>query len=269
MTRKRQPSKWSEEHFLDEMIKTEMTLESNQIELELFIRKPETSPPYPTVLFNHGSMGRSRRKDGYRHPAIPPRFTKLLNSWGWMVIHPQRRGIGNSMGQYREGFCPDKQEYLCDTKFSLNGFHHAMEDMEQIIKHVASRTDVEHSSLVVGGESRGGALALAVASKHPNLFTGAFSFVGGWMGQGCKKYSEINKQVFSGAGAFKKPTFWLHGTRDRFYRLNHCEETYQSYLKEGGVGKFKSYPTGHGLIVYRDLYSKELRAYLDHCKLTI
>ena len=156
---------WSEELILDEMIKTEMYLDSKAIELELFIRKPEALPPYPTVLFNHGSSGRSRRKDGYRHPFIPPiEFIKLLNSWGWMVILPQRRGIGNSMGDYQEGFCPEKQEYLCNTKYSVDGFRHAMEDMEHIVIHVMSRTDVEHNSFVVGGQSRGGALALAIVT---------------------------------------------------------------------------------------------------------
>lgn len=266
MIRNKQKNLWAEELFLDEMIKTEMRDDSQAIELEVFIRKPETPPPYPTILFNHGSMGRSNRKDGYRHPAIPPRLTKLLNSWGWMVIHPQRRGIANSMGTYGEGFCPEKQEYLCNTKLSVDGFDHAMEDMEHIVKHVVSRADVKRSSLVVAGQSRGGALALAIAGKHPELFSGAFSFVGGWMGRRCIKYAEINKQVFSGAGAFRKPTLWLHGTRDQYYRLKHCEETYKSYLKEGGVGEFRSYPAGHQLIAKRDLYSNELRAYLDSCK---
>lgn len=267
MTRKRQKNKWSNELFLDEMISTEISINSKSIELELFIRKPETAPPYPTVLFNHGSCGRSRRKDGYRHPFIPPiEFTKLLNSWGWMVILPQRRGIGNSMGEYREGFCPEKQEYLCNTKYSVDGFQHAMEDMEHILKHVTYRKDVEHSSLVVGGGSRGGALAIAIAGKHPELFSGAFSAVGGWMGQGCNRYAEINKQVYCGAGAFQKPTLWMHGTKDRFYHLKYCEETYQSYLKEGGSGEFISYPTGHQLIAYQELYSKDLRTYLDGCK---
>ena len=245
--------------FDSELIRTSMDHVGAPVSLEVLVRKPESNPPYPTVVFNHGSMGRSRRKDGYRHAWQPARFAKLLNSWGWMILLPQRRGIGESGGLYEEGFDPNKNEYTCDSKASIMGFERATEDMGHIVAYVSSRQDVETKRLVLAGQSRGGALAITYAARKPEMFSGAFSFVGGWMGQGCDRYDEINRAVYLGAGEYGKNTLWLHGSRDRFYKLSHCREIFERYESEGGQGSFNSYTTGHSLIVHQQHYRDELK----------
>jgi len=182
-----------------------------------------------------------------------------------MILLPQRRGVGQSGGSYREGFNSERNEYSCDPDEAIAGFEHAMEDMRHITTHVLSRPDIDADRLVLAGQSRGGALAMAQAAREPDAFAGVFSFVGGWMGRGCEHYVEINQKVYANAGNYEKSTLWFHGSRDRFYGLKHCQEIFDTYRAEGGQGSFESYKRGHFLIAYQEHYQEKLKEYLDSC----
>ena len=90
-----------------------------------------------------------------------------------MVAFPQRRGRGKSDGLYDEGFAPDRtQGYSCDPNRSLAGADRALKDLGAAIAALQRRPDVAGEQILLGGQSRGGALSIAYAGMHPGAGCG-------------------------------------------------------------------------------------------------
>src|SRR6202012_6118777 len=136
---------------------------------------------------------------------------------GLAVVLPSRRGRGGSEGLYDEGFAANRsQGYSCDPTLSLPGADRALRDIDAITEAILAQPFVDRSRLVVGGQSRGGILAIAWSGRHPEM-QAAINFVGGWMGAGCQSASVINTTLFKRGATFGKATLWLYGEDDPYY----------------------------------------------------
>ena len=188
-----------------------------------------------------------------------------------MVIFPQRRGRGGSDGLYDEGFEPDRSRYSCQTDLSLAGVARAIADLDAVMEHVRARPDVLTTRMLIGGQSRGGILAIAYAGERPDMFLGAINFVGGWMGDRCSSATTINATTFRRGAAFKQSTLWLYGDQDPFYSLSHSRSNFEAFVSAGGKGRFESYwvpgqDSGHAVIAHPKLWSDLLNTYVDAIK---
>ncbi|WP_153013016.1 alpha/beta hydrolase [Pseudacidovorax intermedius] len=236
--------------------------------LEMVVYRPRGTGPFPTVLMNHGSTGMGRDPALFGLTWASPEIGEYFAARGWQVLFPQRRGRGGSDGVYDEGFSADRaQGYSCDAGSATAGFDRAMQDLEVVLAHVQTRPDVDARRLLVGGVSRGGILAVALAGAHPERFEGVVNFVGGWIGQGCKTAPTINPALMQRGAAFEGPMLWLYGDQDPYYRLSHSRANFDAFLQAGGRGEFLSFRppagmNGHMIFLSPGLWSEALDNYL-------
>ena len=254
-----------------EFITTSLVEDGKPVRLELLLQKPPGAGPFPTVVFNHGSTGRGNDPNLFRRSWSSVAVATYFVERGWMIIFPQRRGRGASDGLYDEGFEPDRSGYSCNTKISLSGVDRAVEDLDAVMMHVKSRPDVAVGRILLGGQSRGGILAIAYAGERPDSLVGVVNFVGGWMGDRCTNAHAINTTTFKRGGKFALPTLWLYGDQDPFYALEHSKANFEAFLSAGGKGNFESYwvpgrNSGHSVVAHPSLWTGRLTQYLDSLK---
>jgi len=250
-----------------EFLDTTLQEEGKPIRLEVVIKKPSGSGPFPLLVFNHGSTGRGTDPNLFTATYASPQIADFFVEKGWIVAFPQRRGRGKSDGLYDEGFAPDRaQGYSCDPGRSLPGADRALDDIKAAVAALQQRSDVAAGRILIGGVSRGGVLAIAYAGMHPEQVLGVLNFVGGWMGEGCSNAAEINGALFQRGGKFGRPTLWLYGQHDRYYSIGHSRSNFDVFKKAGGNGEFFEYAVpggiGHVLLAYPNLWSGDVEGYL-------
>jgi len=250
-----------------EFLDTRLQEGGKPIRLEVVIKKPSGSGPFPLLVFNHGSTGRGTDPNLFTATYASPQIADFFVEKGWIVAFPQRRGRGKSDGLYDEGFAPDRaQGYSCDPGRSLPGADRALDDIKAAVAALQQRSDVAAGRILIGGVSRGGVLAIAYAGMHPEQVLGVLNFVGGWMGEGCSTAGEINGALFQRGGKFGRPTLWLYGQHDRYYSIGHSRSNFDVFKKAGGNGEFFEYAVpggiGHALVAYPNLWSGDVERYL-------
>ncbi|PCI03376.1 MAG: hypothetical protein COB78_10475 [Hyphomicrobiales bacterium] len=250
-----------------EFIETDLMEDGEPVRLEVVIFKPSGPGPFPLAVINHGSTGRGNDATMFGYTWSDVGLAAFLNQRGWMVAFPQRRGRGKSDGLYDEGFSKTRSKgYTCDADISLAGAERALVDVEAAISVLRARPDVAPSSILIGGQSRGGILAVAYAGKHPEQVRGVVNFVGGWMGELCPSAKLINETLFKTGASFDHPTLWLYGKGDPYYSVKHSQGNFEAFRKAGGKGEFNVFDVpgkyGHYVAGYEELWGDVLDKYL-------
>jgi pimeloyl-ACP methyl ester carboxylesterase len=184
------------------------------------------------------------------------------------VVLPSRRGRGGSEGRYDEGFETDRRRgYSCRPELALAGADRALRDIDAITEAILAQPFADKSRFAVGGQSRGGILAIAWSGRHPDLPKAAINFVGGWSGIHCSTAGLINASLFERGAAFGKPTLWLYGDNDPYYPLSHSRSSFAAFRAAGGQGSFHEYRppngiVGHGIAMLPELWGGAMEAYL-------
>jgi dienelactone hydrolase len=249
-----------------EFLETELIEDGRPVRLEAVIFKPDGAGPFPLAVVNHGSTGRGRDPALFTQTWFAAELADFLNERGWMVAFPQRRGRGRSDGLYDEGF-PENRKlgYACDADLSLRGADRALGDVDAAIAALRRRPDVAPTPVLIGGQSRGGALAMAYAGLHPAQIFGVINFVGGWLGEACSSAGAVNQTLFERGARYGRPTIWLYGQGDLFYSIAHSRSNFAAFEKAGGQGSFFEFGPNPGHFVFRDpdLWSGPIGKYLD------
>lgn len=248
-----------------------LTIDGEAVRLELFTYVPSGEGPFPTLIFHHGSTGSGRDPASFRRTFEYTRLVEFFNERGWAVATPWRRGRGGSDGLYDEGFDPDRTRgYTCMREFSEPGADRALRDIDAVTKAILDMPFVDKSRVVVGGQSRGGILAIAYAGMRPEYFKGVINFVGGWYGfpSQCDTTPAMNQDIFKRGAAYKHPTLWLYANKDTFYPLSFSRANFDAFTGAGGHGSFHEYEpragqNGHFLVAWPDLWLDEIDTYLD------
>jgi dienelactone hydrolase len=238
------------------------------VELQVLLFKPEGEGPFPTLMFNHGSTGDGSDPSLFTRPYTAEALGQYFVARGWLVAFPQRRGRGTSDGLYDEGFNADRTAYSCEAELSLPGADRALDDLDAAVDWLRQRADVDTTRMVVGGTSRGGILSLAHAARRPDVYLGALNFVGGWLGEGCGDYAEVNRTLFEAGASYPLETAWLYAENDSFYSLTHSRANHSAFIAAGGQGAFRVYRragslNGHFLVNDPLLWGADVEAYLE------
>lgn len=236
--------------------------------LEMVVYKPLGAGPFPTLVFNHGSTGNGDKPDWFTYTWTNPELARFFVRKGWQVFYPQRRGRGKSDGLYDEGFEVDRSRYANDPALSLPGLERALVDLDVVMAHVQTRSDVDTGRMLIGGVSRGGILSTVYAGTRPNAFLGVLNFVGGWVGDRWLHADAVNIVSFKRAAAFGKPVLWLYGDKDPFYSLRHSRKNFDAFVAAGGKGSFLTYDpppgqNGHAIHAYPALWQAAMDNYLQ------
>lgn len=247
---------------------TPFVADGEPVELEVVLLKPEGAGPFPTVVFNHGSTGNGSNPALFTVTWSSATLGQYFVARGWMIAFPQRRGRGKSGGLYDEGFNPERTAYSCAAELSLPGAERALDDLDAAVDWLRQRSDVDPARLVAGGTSRGGVLALAHAARRPDVYLGALNFVGGWLGEGCGDYLEVNRTLFEAGARFPLASAWLYAENDSFYSLRHSRANHAAFIAAGGQGALLVYrraagQNGHFLVNDPPLWGADVDAYLE------
>ena len=145
-----------------------------------------------------------------------------------------------------------------------------MIDVDAAIAALRRRPDVAPLPVLIGGQSRGGVLAVAYAGAHPDQIGGVINFVGGWLGEGCRTAKVVNETLFERGGHFRAPMLWLYGQRDPFYAMPHSRDNFAAFQRAGGQGTFLEFDVpggnGHFFIGYIQLWSAAIGNYVNTLK---
>jgi dienelactone hydrolase len=235
------------------------TIDGRTVALATKIYKPSGDGPFPTLIFHHGSTGSGRNSAIFSRFFDPAPLAQWFVQRGWVVALPSRRGRGGSEGYYDEGFhIPRDQGYSCEPSLSLPGAERALRDIDGATDTILALPYVDRTHVVVGGQSRGGILAVAWAGRQPDKVRAVINFVGGWMGGGCTNATTINTQLFTKGAAFPAETLWLYGDGDPFYPLAHSRNNFAAFQSAGGKGSFHEFVPpqgrdGHSIVFFPDL----------------
>jgi dienelactone hydrolase len=250
-------------------------VDGQSVRLEMRIYKPDRAGRVPTLVVHHGSTGEGRDPSLFTQPITFPALARFFVQRGWAVVAPARRGRAGSEGLYDEGFAPDRTlGYSCDPAQSLPGADRALRDIAASLDAILAMPFVDRDHIVIGGQSRGGILAVAYAGLHPAQVKGVINFVGGWVGSPrCATARAINQELFRRGAHYPGDTLWLYGDGDTFYPLSHSRENFAAFQAAGGKGTFQAFPQpesrGHNLFTNPDAWAPLVEAYLKHQGLPI
>jgi dienelactone hydrolase len=227
-----------------------VVIDRETVRLVTVTYKPDGEGPFPTLIFHHGS-------GGFRGP--PPAVAQWFVARGWAVIAPARRGRGGSEGADQEGA-------TCSLEAAGKGAERALSDIEAATPLLLSQPFVDRDRIAVGGQSRGGILAVAWSGRHPEM-RAVVNFVGGWVGELCRSSNAINRDLLERGIAGGQTSLWLYGDNDRFYSLAHTRADWDAYGSKGGHAEWRDYKPseevdGHQIANLPGLWSDDLEAYL-------
>ena len=252
---------------LDERASTPFVENGAAVELEVVIFKPFGAGPFPTVMFNHGSTGDGSDTSLFTNTYVSEPVAKFFTDRGWMVAFPQRRGRGQSGGLYDEGFVANRAFYSCEKDVTLAGSERALDDLDAGVDWLRSRADVDTTRMLAAGVSRGGVLSIVHLARRPDVYLGAINFVGGWLGEGCGDYLDVNRTMFVAGAAFPDDSLWLYANNDSFYSVAHSQANFTAFSNAGGLATFNVYTraaglNGHFLTNDPPLWGLDIEAYL-------
>ena len=249
------------------MLPTTLVENGKPVSLETVTFKPEGQGPFPVVIFNHGSIGMGTDPRAFYRTYFAAAFAHFMVERGYIVVFPQRRGRGKSEGIYDEGFEPDRSRYSCNPRYALPGAERALGDIDASVEAVRALPEAQKGPVLMGGQSRGGILAVAYAGMHPEKVSGVINFVGGWLGGLCPKMDEVNSALFNRGVKAKTPSLWLYGNDDDFYAISASRKWMSAFTGAGGKGEFLAYTVpgkrnGHALLSFPALWSEKVELYL-------
>ena len=243
-------------------------IDGETFRLATYFFRPDGKPPFPTVIFHHGSTGRGKNPKTFIRKSPYLSLSEYFLARGWAVALLSRRGRGGSDGLYDEGFKNNRAEgYSCTPSITLRGFERALADVEAVTAKIRALPFVDPSRLLVGGQSRGGILAAVHAANRPSWYQGVVSFVAGWLGEyrQCPDAADVNQGLFARAAPYPHEILWLHAPKDRAYSDAHVAANFGAFKDAGGQGTFyRDLPTniGHSLKVAIELFEPPVDAYL-------
>lgn len=245
-----------------ELLETDLREDGHTIRLEVVIFKPPGSGPFPLAVFHHGSVGTYATSGLIKQTWVSLEVADFLNKRGWLVAFPQRRGRGKSDGRYEE-----EQNSFGDLAKALAGADRALIDIGAANAALRRRQDVSPGPVLVGGQSRGGALSIACAGTDSEQILGVINFVGGWFSEKAPNAELVNQTLLERGAHFDRSTIWLYGQGDKFYSLSHSRKNFAAFERAGGRGKFVEFNVssdiGHNVIHYPDLWEGPVGDYLN------
>lgn len=227
------------------------------LQLQAFHYRTRLPGRQPLVVLNHGST------DG-ELPGVPCIYpseaeARFFLSRGCSVLALMRKGRGGSDGPVLEEAGENEAE---ETQVDSG-----IEDLHAAVSHMVAQPHVDPARVVVGGQSRGGLLAMAYAGRHPDRVAAVLNFVGGWWGEG-NDWNGFNRRQAERAGAgATAPMLWLYGDRDPYYGLPFVRGMFEAFRAAGGRGALRTFDdlpgSGHALMGWQDRWEADVAALVD------
>ena len=250
-----------------EFLLTDIIEDGEAIELAVAIYVPDGDGPFPLALVHHGSTGLGTIERDFEWFFTYDWCADILNTHGWSVAFPQRRGRAQSDGLYDEGFSKDRsQGYSTEAHLSLPGAERALIDANAALAALRERPDVSDAAVLFSGFSRGGVLALMQAGDQPEDAAGVINFAGGWTAE-TPSGPEINPTLFRRISGFEGTVLSIYGDDDPLYSTDHTKANLAQIDEVGAQSDFHvvsvpGFNTGHWVLWWPLLWEETLVDYL-------
>jgi pimeloyl-ACP methyl ester carboxylesterase len=245
------------------LAETSLLEDGRPVRLEIILYKPPGTGPHPVAVISHGSTGNGRNASLFTQTFAPAVLSMYFLRKGFAVAYPQRRGRGHSDGLYDEGFRDDRREgYSHELERSLAGAARGLDDLAAAIETIARDRSLATDRLLLVGQSRGGALSVAYAGRHPERVAAVINFVGGWTNGHHALSRAVNDAVLQQGRGYGISMLWLYGTRDPFYSPDHVRSVHEAFLTAGGKAQLEFLDAGHTLFASPALWSAIVDRYL-------
>lgn len=207
--------------------------------LEAKIYRPGDLDIHPLVIINHGrSLGQEKKRPDlvelYQAEAV------ALVQKGFVVVVPARRGYGNSSGKDAE------------LNFIYASANEGAKDVVEIVKHMQEQPYVDRGKVILMGQSAGGLISVAAASKNISGLLGVINFSGGLRQLNSSAGQSELAASFGLLGMLsnKIPMLWIYCENDSLFPPDYASLAYNAFRDNGGQAKFYLLPPhgtdGHG-----------------------
>ena len=139
-----------------EMVPVEINGESLRLHVRYYL-PTNVAPPYPTVIFHHGSTPKENRQRILQSLPTARTLRDIFVKRGWTVALLSRKGRGLSEGRYEGNIHSlHKIIYSCDYHESMKAFRSALADVDAATAWIRNKDFVDSERLAAAGQSRGG-----------------------------------------------------------------------------------------------------------------
>ena len=174
-----------------------------------------------------------RTADRHYLYSMPHRTGSAFRRVGLLVVLP---GKGVSAKLER-----DNWSFACDQRglalIALDVFYDQVrhegdidklhERIQTAIREVtAEEPSIDKDQIFLGGTSRGGMAALAIALRHPGVYKGTGVAAGALLAMGAEDVS---------ANASGQHFFFVHGSKDREVPINYLDKTLRRLARDGAI----------------------------------
>lgn len=200
------------------------------------IFRPEGEQKQPLLLIAHGSPRGSENERARMHPGWADVQARWFAAQGFVVIVPMRRGYGRSDGPYDELSGP------CDDPDYYNLALRTADDMEGMLRYMATQPYVDGSRMVVVGQSAGGLGGLGLISRNTEGVVAFINFAGGRgsprVGLVCAREQLIDAVTRFGQTA-KVPGLWLYTSNDKYFDPDLSQAMFAGFSAAGAPAEYK------------------------------
>ena len=251
---------------------TVVRIDSFKYRLETLTVMPVGAGPYPLAVISHGTPlrgGKAALKKVRIRQLYP--VAEDFARRGYKAVIFARRGYALSKGSFQENYgrCEEasKSSYV---RIARNG----AKDYAAIIEALASKPDVEGSTVIAAGHSGGGFVVSALASQPPPGHVAVINFAGGRGGQkgggNCSKGGFVQAFGEFGKGA-KVPALWLYSETDRMFWPDLIDQALDAYARDGAPVRLERtgalWFTRNGHLIHflgaRELWRPRIGAFLN------
>lgn len=206
-------------------------------EVVVTIFTPAGEGRHPLIVINHGRAGDAagRAKLGRARYAAASRF---FTDAGFVVALPVRLGYGVTGGPDLENSGP------CGERRFTPMFDRAASQIDQVLRVMAQRPDVDPARVVVLGQSVGGGSTVALAAQNPAGVKTAINFAGGSGGDPVRSPGkpcgpERLQATYAGYGqATRLPMLWIYTENDLYWGPDWPRRWVEAYNQAGGRATF-------------------------------
>lgn len=240
------------------------------IQLAATLYRTQLPGRQPLVILNHGAPGFAA--DAMERTWHFEAVARYFLAHGFNVVVPMRKGRGQSGGPYLE-------HITIPTDIQVDS---AVEDEDAVVNAMRAESWVDPARIIIAGWSRGGALSVLYAARHPDRVAGVINFSGGWWSEYESKYEPATsgvgehemRDLLAAAGKTARvPEIWLYADNDMFFSLAYARKIFDAFRVNGGTGDFLAFGkvsavpdgtagNGHELFEHVGMWKAAVTAYL-------
>ena len=169
----------------------------DNLRLEAYLYKPQTSGPFPLVVYNHGSVPPEQERVEWPAPFV----ARLLVPAGYAVLVPERRGYGKSDGTpFSQDIGTDRGRRFVERQIAEAGDVNAAVDY--VLK--SQGTSIDPKRIIVVGWSFGGIVTTLAAGSSDQYAAVVVQAPGAlnW-----NRSEELRSALIQAAGRIPVPTY--------------------------------------------------------------